>query len=80
MSPSQKTEFQKIYDRRELVLLNLVGTVQHAIGNLNLNDPPAALRTLMRGYEMYVLADEAISKFHETQKKENHSHGNRSAA
>ena len=31
-------EFQYLYDHRELMLLNLVGVVQHAIGNLNLND------------------------------------------
>jgi len=76
------SEFQHLYDRRELALLNLVGVVQHAIGNLNLNDPPAALRTLMRGLEVYTLADEAIGEFHDSriQKKENQSDGNRSAA
>jgi hypothetical protein len=42
---------------RELALLNLLGVVQHAIGNLNLNDPPAALRTLLRGLEFY---DQAV--------------------
>ena len=38
----------------DIALLNLVGVVQHAIGNLNLNDSPAALRTLMRGLDLYV--------------------------
>jgi hypothetical protein len=53
----------------ELELLNLVGVVQHAIGNLNLNDSAAARRTLMTGYEKYVNASG----------KENHN-GNRTAA
>jgi hypothetical protein len=56
---------------RDLALLNLLGVVQHAIGNLNLNDPPAALRTLMRGLEIYNRAVE--------NEKEN-QHGNRTAA
>jgi hypothetical protein len=38
---------------RDLALLNLYGVVLHAIGNLNLNDPPAALRTLMEGLEFF---------------------------
>jgi hypothetical protein len=38
---------------RELADLNLYGVVIHAIGNLNLNDPPAALRTLMEGLEFF---------------------------
>jgi hypothetical protein len=37
----------------ELAELNLLGVVYHAIGNLNLNDPAAALKTLMRGLELY---------------------------
>ena len=60
------SEFQRLCERRELALLNLLGVVQHAVGNLNLNDPPAALRTLMDGLEFYDRADRAISEFHRT--------------
>ena len=54
---------------RDLALLNLYGVVLRAVCNLNLNDPPAALRTLMEGLEFYNRANE----------KEN-SNGNRPAA
>jgi hypothetical protein len=76
-------EFLTLCEKKELATLNLVGVVIHAIGNLNLNDHPTALRTLMHGLEKYMLADEAVNKFHRTQmKKENESNGNanRSAA
>jgi hypothetical protein len=55
---------------RELALLNLFGVVVHAIGNLNLNDPPAALRTLMEGLEFYTRA---------TSSEKENSDGNRRA-
>ena len=56
---------------RELASLNLFGVVVHAIGNLNLNDPPAALRTLMEGLEFYTRA---------TSSEKENSDGNRPAA
>jgi hypothetical protein len=73
-------EFQRLCDQRELALLNLLGVVQHAVGNLNLNDPPAALRTLMGGLEFYDRVDRAITEFRKQldSEKENNN-GNRSA-
>ncbi len=56
-------EYQKLLENKELALLNLAGVVIHAIGNLNLNDPAAAQRTLMLGLEMCVQADAAIEEF-----------------
>jgi len=56
-------EYQALLENKELALLNLVGVVIHAIGNLNLNDPAAAQRTLMLGLEMCVEADGAIEEF-----------------
>ena len=53
---------------RDLALLNLHGVVIHAIGNLNLHDHPAALKTLMEGLEFY----------NRVTQKEN-SHGNATA-
>lgn len=66
-------ELQTLLEKKELATLNLVGVVIHAIGNLNLNDPPAALRTLMHGLENYVVADEAITKFHQQERKQTQS-------
>jgi hypothetical protein len=40
-------------DPELVAYLNLYGVVLHAIGNLNMNDPPAALKTLMEGLEFY---------------------------
>jgi hypothetical protein len=56
-------EYRTLLERQELAHLNLVGVVIHAVGNLNLGDPPAALRTLMLGLEMCVEADGAIEAF-----------------
>lgn len=61
----EKLRFQCLREKRELATLNLAGVVIHAIGNLNLNDPPAALRTLMEGFDNYVRADEAVTKFNQ---------------
>lgn len=58
-------------DSRELALLNLYGVVLRAVCNLNLDDSPAALRTLMEGLEFYNRATQST--------KENHD-GNRTAA
>jgi hypothetical protein len=52
----------------ELAELNLVGVVIHAIGNLNLNDSAAALKTLMRGLDLYLEAQKA-----EVARKQNQS-------
>jgi hypothetical protein len=60
-------EFTHLCEVRELALLNLLGVVQHAVANLNLNDPPTALRTLMGGLEVYDRADQAITEFHEAE-------------
>ncbi len=79
-------EYRGLLEHKELMMLNLLGVVIHAIGNLNLNDPPQALRTLLDGLEMCVEADGAIEEFRrnyerkQTQsEKENHD-GNRTAA
>jgi hypothetical protein len=61
------SEFQTLCELRELALLNLLGVVQHAAASLNLNDPPAALKTLMRGLEMHNRADRAITDFYARQ-------------
>lgn len=77
-------EFQTLLEKRELATVGLVGVVIHAIGNLNLNDHPAALRTLMLGLEKYMDAQNAVDLFSldlrkEIQsEKENQSHGNAS--
>jgi hypothetical protein len=60
-------EFQALLEKRELATLNLAGVVIHAIGNLNLNDPPAALRTLMLGFENYTAAQRNVDEFHREQ-------------
>jgi len=80
-------ELVTLLEKKELATLNMVGVVLHAIGNLNMNDHPAALRTLMQGLALYMDADQAISDFQQLQnrkqtqsEKENQSHGNASAA
>ena len=82
-------ELQTLLEKQEIAHMNLLGVVIHAIGNLNLSDPPAALRTLMRGLELCVEARSNIDRFQskldlerkQTQSdKENQSDGNRTAA
>lgn len=74
-------EYQGLLEKAEIARMNLLGVVIHAIGNLNLNDPPQALRTLLDGLEMCVEADGAIEAFRRKVtlnfKKENQSDGNR---
>ena len=56
-------EYQTLLERKELALMNLEGVVIHAIGNLNLNDPPEALRTLMYGLDLFRRAEQDIEAF-----------------
>ena len=60
-----------LLEKKELATLNMVGVVIHAIGNLNMNDHPAALRTLMHGLDLYMEADRAITEFQRDQVRKN---------
>jgi hypothetical protein len=65
---------------RDLALLNLLGVVQHAAANLNLNDPAAALKTLMDGLAFYDRAVTGEARPQSIQIEEGETYGNTTAA
>ena len=76
------TEFSLLCRDRDQAAYGVVGAATVTVAFLNLNEVPKALNSLLHALADYRQAAEAIEKFHKSQthKKENPSHGNRSAA
>ena len=76
------TEFSLLCRDRDQAAYGVVGAASVAVAFLNLNEVPKALNALLHALADYKSADDAITKFYQSQthKKENRSDGNRSAA